>query len=290
MPVRLADLLGRLRPGPRLYAVGGVEIALTPDHALPRYQQAHPGYDRFLPHLARTLPQGAGVIDVGANVGDTLAALAGARPDLGFVAVEPSPDFLPLLHDNIARMRALRPDLRVEVIEAFLSDGLGLSGLSGGRGTARAVAEGGDARNVTLDEAAARAPAPVALVKSDTDGYDWSVLGSGPRLLHETGPDLFFECEIGETADGPERHARLCRALAEAGYGLFHVFDNFGGPMLRLTDPAPLAELFAYVRAQNAGTLTRTIHYVDVLAVRPGRAEAADAAVAAFSAAPGAGG
>ncbi len=279
-------LIERLTPWPRRHRIGRYTLRLTRDHPLPRFLAAFPGYDRFLPHLARTLPEGASAIDIGANLGDTVAALADANPGLRLLAVEPAAAFLPLLRANIAAMAAETPALSVEIVEAYVTAGPPPSGLAAARGTAHAVAGGGGAgpATLTLDALAARALSEVALVKSDTDGHDWSVLASGPRLLAEIRPDLFFECEVGTDPAAPARYGDRLRALRAAGYAAFHLFDNYGGHLCRIADPAPVEEILAYVVRQNAGRAARSLWYLDILAVRPEREAAARAALAAFEA------
>src|SRR5690242_13782082 len=115
----------------RDYRIGRFRLTLTRDHALPKYQARFSTYDRFLSVLAKHLePQGT-VVDVGANVGDTLAAIASASPGLHFLAIEPDPVYSSLLRENVTRMRAVEPNLSIEIVDAMIADNLAIVGLEG---------------------------------------------------------------------------------------------------------------------------------------------------------------
>lgn len=242
----------------------GVVIRLPANHRLPEYQRAHPLYDRFLPRLAAALPAGAHVVDVGANVGDTLAAMHAANPALAFTCIEPDARFGACLDANIARLRARDPGLQVTVGRAMVGKAVASAALAGGGGTAHAKPGQGMA-TTTLD---ALVTAPVTLLKSDVDGFDWDVLDSAEALIARDEPLLFFECLLDSAVQKAGFEATIAR-LAGQGYADWSVFDNFGGFMGRAATPAPLFALLDYVWQQNQGTASRTIWYVDVLAATP---------------------
>lgn len=262
---RVARQLRRRIGGAIAYEIApGVVIHLPADHRLPEYQRAHPLYDRFLPRLAAALPAGAHVVDVGANVGDTLAAMHAASPALAFTCIEPDARFGTYLDANIARLRARDPGLQVTVARAMVGKAVASAALASGNGTARAEPGQGMA-TTTLD---ALVDAPVALLKSDVDGYDWDVLDSGEALIARDKPLLFFECLLDTAAQKAGFEATIAR-LAAQGYADWTVFDNFGALLLRSPGPAPLFALLDYVWEQNQGRASRTIWYLDVLAATP---------------------
>jgi FkbM family methyltransferase len=242
----------------------GVTIRLPADHRLPEYQRAHPLYDRFLPRLAAALPAGAHVVDVGANVGDTLAAMHAANPTLTFTCIEPDPRFCDYLDTNIARLRARDPGLQVTVERAMVGKAVASAALAGGGGTAHAEPGQGLA-TTTLDVLVI---APVVLLKSDVDGYDWDVIDSADAVIGRDAPLLFFECLLDTAAQKAGFEATIAR-LATSGYDDWSVFDNFGALLLRAASPASLLALLDYVWEQNQGRASRTIWYVDVLAAVP---------------------
>ncbi len=254
----------------------GVTILLPPGHRLPEYQRDHPLYDRLLPRLAMLLPAGSHVVDVGANVGDTLAAMHAANPGLAFTCIEPDAAFGRYLDANIARLRQRAPDLQVKVARAMVGRAVASAALASSGGTARAEtgADRADAMaTTTLD---ALVSGPVALLKSDVDGYDWDVLDSAEQLIAAQTPLLFFECLLDTAPQKAGFEATIAR-LAAAGYSDWAVFDNFGALMLRVSSPQALFGLLDYVWEQNRGRASRTIWYVDVLAGMPRHAAVFDA-------------
>jgi FkbM family methyltransferase len=267
-------------PSSKTHRIGAFELEVPRRHALPRYQREFSTYDRFVVVLGRALPAGT-VIDVGANIGDSIAALASGGQCSHFVAVEPDPAFGSVLARNIERMKRQRPDLNVETVTAFVSDSLPITGLVTARGTARATV--GDEpvgntgpRNLSLDTLVSElALDDVVLVKSDTDGFDWSVLDSGAGLLRHQQPLLFFECEVGARGEHLERYASSWERLKQAGYDHFFVFDNFGAPIGEFSGGEAILPWFEYIAAQNCGLVHRTIFYFDVLAVPSRHADVA---------------
>ncbi len=277
--------LARLWRKDRLYRVGKYDLRINADHALPAYQRRFATYDRFLPHLARELEAGTTVIDIGANIGDSIAAMASANAQLRYIAVEPSGQFLPLLRHNcdVITDAAMAPE--IEILEGFVSDKLAITGITARSGTAKAVisADAGESSgqiNFTLDSVIAGAGSAVSLIKSDTDGFDWSVLNSGMAMIAGIMPMLFFECEAGKQGEHVGDYASLFDRLQQTGYQHFFVFDNFGAFVCETPDCTVLQGLLEYVAAQNRNSLHRTMYYFDVLAVSAAGRDAAKSAVA----------
>lgn len=280
----MIDKLARLWRNERRYRIGSHSLALNADHALPAYQRKFSTYDRFLPELGRQLEEGATVIDIGANVGDTIAAMASANLELNFIAVEPSDQFLPLLRRNCATIMEVKGSRSIEILACYVTDKLMVSGVSAGRGTAHMVlsanqVEDSKHNNISLDSVIAGTKSRIGLIKSDTDGFDWSVLSSGMTMIAKLQPMLFFECEVGNAGEHVGSYTDIFGRLREAGYGHFFIFDNFGAFMFKTCDIGAMEGLLTYVAAQNDRALHRTIHYFDVLAVSDSDCPAAQVAV-----------
>jgi FkbM family methyltransferase len=273
----------------RGYRVGKFDLELTGDHALPKYQAQFSTYDRFLPVLAKQLTSQSTVVDVGANVGDTVASIASANPSLHFLAVEPDPVFSELLRNNITRMLSAEPGLAIEVVQALIADDLAIVGLEGGRGTSHAVVDDQSGKSapfatMSLDDLLLpRKPEGVSLIKSDTDGFDWSVIDSGRSFFAEFRPMVYFECEVGKRGEYLEKYSKALGMLLSNGYVDFHVFDNFGGYLGLFYDSECMKGLMRYVAAQNAGRIHRTLYYMDILAVAREHTSAAAKAVNSFT-------
>lgn len=273
---RIRRSLAALRPArEQTLPCGPVTLTLPPGHMLPRYQRLHPRYDRFLPHLARQLDRGAGVIDVGANCGDTLAAMATENPGLRYLCIEPDPAFDAYLQRNLAALRSVWPDLQVQLARELVGLEVTSASLEGSGGTKHAKPGAGPITAQTLDALVARHRfAPVRLLKSDVDGFDYDVIASAGEVLRRDAPLLFFECHFTDAAQRAG-YERLVSSLAERGYRHWTVFDNFGEVLLPSARPEQLPGLFEYVERQNQGRSTRTVHYYDVFV-----ASDADAALA----------
>lgn len=269
------------RPTETTHTVAGFEIVLPGDHQLPVFQRLYPLYDRFLPLLARAADDpAAGIVDIGANVGDTAIAMAASCRN-HILAVEGDPGFFGHLQANIARHPRLGG--RIAAVPAMVGTGALHGVLS--RHEAR------DATSARLDQAAAGTPDfvtldrllvnrdDVALIKIDTDGFDWDVVASGPETLARHEPLLFWEnyC-VAETAGG---YARLYDTLAAGGYAHVWIFDNFGNLLLADTDFSRLGEINAYLLAQERMGYA-AFHYLDVLACTGRRLPTARAAIEAF--------
>lgn len=202
------------------------------DHRLDHYRNNHPLYDRRLPILASIVslevPTGC-IVDVGANIGDTAALCRMAGCDREIVAIEPSERYFAFLKANMARY----PDIfgSVRPIRAFIGPPNESLALNENHGTA-SVSLVGD-----LDENSAKADAPtlqianlitqpVALIKTDTDGYDATVISTSIDLIVSQQPILWLESDITTQAEELE-WVTLLDTLAR-NYSYVCAFDNFG--------------------------------------------------------------
>lgn len=254
------------------YQIGTQILQLPPDHQLPIYQAHHPLYERFPFFLASLCKPHEWIVDVGANIGDTTAAFV--QSTMGSIlAVEAHPPYFEILERNIEGLPQGMKS-RVRTVNALAGTGTISGSLVASNGTATVI-PGGSSTPVPLDTTLQQqgiAPESVAVLKTDTDGYDADVILSAPELLTAGSPVLYFENRFDN--DGQlGRYEAMYAELSRLKYNLFSVFDNFGNLMLDIAPVYFLSSLNKYLKAQNLGKGTRTVYYYDVLAFREERAE-----------------
>lgn len=248
--------------------IGNSTILLPPDHLLSRYQKVYRQYDRFLPHLAKHLDKESVVIDVGANVGDTVAAMVAANDRLRYVCVEADDGFFDYLLRNTATLLQDNNQVSIECHKCLI--GLSITGvtLQGVGGTKHAErSEGADALDSKSLDALLREIdcAPLGLIKSDVDGFDYDVIDSAQKSISENHCLLFFECQYDSESQF-EGYRNCLNRLEALGYEKYAIFDNFGGLVTTAAEKSVVFGLMEYVRRQNNGDSSRTINYLDVLA------------------------
>lgn len=251
------------------YSVGTFSIALPPGHMLPEYQRHHPNYDRFLPHLVKHLNDSELVIDIGANVGDTLAAMFQANKKLRYICIEPDDVFFRYLSENIERINSAGQRVDVRAIKALVGKSVPASTLEGKDGTKHAVVRAdGKFRVEPLDRLIDQTEiGSVRLLKSDVDGFDWDVLDSSLGVIQSSKPLVFFELHHDDESQY-RGYLNSINMLEMNGYTDWFIFDNFGNLMLKAENIETVRQLMSYVSRQNTGQSTRTIFYLDVLAVQ----------------------
>lgn len=205
-------------------------------HRLPDYAVIDEEYGQNLVHLASLLAEhdGLTVLDVGANIGDSAVQIRHATGG-HVLCVEADPFYLEYLHRNTD------PDPQITVVEALLTTGSSASAVSAVRsgGTTR-FAEGVDVDAMpSLSAAALRELYPdfsrLRLVKSDTDGYDTSLVQAIAQAWHEDPPVLFFEYDHALTRLAGHDPLEVWGGLAELGYTAVAVWGNGGHPLGRTT-------------------------------------------------------
>ena len=213
-------------------------MVLPWSHRLPDYAAANPAYGQNLVELARQLAtpgRPLTVLDVGANVGDSALQILHAT-DARVMCVEGDRAYLDFLHLNVGN------DSRVTIIEGLLAVGevetAGTAIRSGG--TTRFVHGVGDGDAMpTVTTTALREANPafddLRLVKSDTDGYDVSLVPAVALAWEEARPVLFFEYDPGLTRIAGHDPAQVWADLASLGYRDVAVWDNGGKPLGRAT-------------------------------------------------------
>lgn len=216
--------------------VQGVRMVLPWAHRLPDYVAHNPNYGQNLVELARLLAETSPltVMDIGANVGDSALQILHAA-DGKVLCVEGDTAYLEFLHLNVDN------DPRITVVEALLAVG------AVGERT-KAVRTGGTTRFETGAEhdampsvtpSALRAEFPdfaeLRLIKSDTDGYDVSLVPAVAQEWADAHPVLFFEYDPYLTKIAQLDPLAVWPQLRELGYVDIAVWDNGGTPIGRMT-------------------------------------------------------
>lgn len=234
--------------------VQGVDLYMPWSHLLPDYARSRPTYGQNLVDLAAALAdrqQPAGepllVLDIGANIGDSSAQII-ARTDARVLCVEGDPYWVGYLRRNLG------DDPRATIEEVLLvPDTAGDAPTVGAvrtRGTTRFVATSAHEAMPALSARALREKHPafdqLRLVKSDTDGFDPSLVPQVARAWQDRGPVLFFEFDptLARLVDDSDPNA-VWAALAELGYSRLAVWDNAGDPLgqLDIEDAADCARI-----------------------------------------------
>jgi FkbM family methyltransferase len=244
--------------------VQGVTMVLPWPHRLPDY--AHHGpYGQNLVQLAAALAEPIApvtVLDVGANVGDSALQILDAT-DARILCVEADPYFLEYLHLNVDK------DPRVAVVEALLTpdpDTEATTAVRTGGTTRFAEGDVDDAvRTVTPQALRETYPsfANVRLVKSDTDGYDVTLVPAIAEAWGTARPVLFFEYDHRLSRIAGNDPLAVWPRLAELGYRDVAVWANSGKPLGRTT----VADIGAHTAPLEERVGLRAQTYWDVAVV-----------------------
>ncbi|MGD1174063.1 FkbM family methyltransferase [Mycobacterium seoulense] len=250
--------------------VQGVRLAMPWSHRLPDYARIYPTYGQNLVELALRLGEidkPLGVVDIGANIGDSAAQIL-AKVDARVLCVEADPEYLPYLRRNVGS------DYRC-VIEfgLLVTDDADASGLGAVRkgGTTRFAQNGagGAAAALAVADLRDRHPdlPPIRLVKSDTDGYDTTLIPSLACAYASSHPVLFFEYDHDLTRKaGKPNPAAVWADLRAAGYSHVGIWDNFGKPI----ELVPIEAVPPRTAVLDKPFVERGYHYWDVAVVHAG--------------------
>jgi len=241
--------------------VGGVRMAMPWSHRLPDYMRLDPAYGANLLDLAAGLSGGneIAMIDVGANIGDSTLLLLDRVPGK-VLAVEPDEVFLPFLRRNVVDNPAVVVEPSVLTVEER-SDKFETARI-GGTATLRESTDGTGLPTITVSELRRRHPdfADVRLVKSDTDGYDVTLVPAIASVWADSTPVLFFEYDHRASEAAGSDPMKVWDALATQGYAECAVWDNGGHPLFR----ASLDDTRARAARERPGS---TASFWDVAAV-----------------------
>lgn len=247
--------------------VQGVLLAMPWSHRLPDYARLFPTYGQNLVDLAVGLGEidnPLGVIDIGSNIGDSAAQIL-AKVDARVLCVEADPEYLPYLERNVGSDNRCVIEFALLVTDTAEASGLGAVRKGGTTHFAQGGA-GGAAAALTVAELPFRHPElpPIRLVKSDTDGYDTTLIPPLARAYAKSRPILFFEYDpdLTRKAGKPDPGA-VWAELQAAGYSYVGIWDNFGKPIQVL----PIDEVPARVAVLDTPVTDRGYHYWDVAVV-----------------------
>jgi FkbM family methyltransferase len=243
--------------------VQGVRMVLPWAHRLPDYARGDSAYGQNLVHLAARLAAAGTepltVLDIGANVGDSALQILNAA-DARVLCVEGDPFYLDFLHLNVDA------DPRVSVVEALL-----VVGDAPPAGTA--IRTGGTTRfahgevqdglaSISTDELRVANPdfARLRLAKSDTDGFDVTLIPAVAEVWSDEPPVLFFEYDHRLSRLAGNDPYEVWARLAGLGYHDVAVWDNGGRPLGRTT----VDEVVAQAAVLDRSFDERGVHYWDV--------------------------
>jgi FkbM family methyltransferase len=215
------------------------------EHTLVPILAEHPNFNRPLALAAEVLmPSGRplAVIDVGANIGETVAVIEQANAGrCAYLCIEPEPDLAEMCRRNFADVD------RLLVVEQVVGDREDLTVVLEDNGRANPSVRSGagaKARQIhTLDKVAAAFTENhgVDLIKTDTEGYDFSVLRSAAGLLRQYSPALYFEWYPELLLNSGESPGAIFSFLRGFGYHQWVVFAATGELYFEFADPEPRA-------------------------------------------------
>jgi FkbM family methyltransferase len=223
--------------------VQGVDLYMPWSHLLPDYARGRPRYGQNLVALAEALHDLPGasqaplkVMDIGANIGDSAAQII-ARTDAQVLCVEGDPYWVKFLHMN------LDENPRATIEEALLTPDEGDWATSSPvrwHGTTR-FTQDADKQGAlpSIPARALREKYPdfenLRLIKSDTDGFDPTLVPAAAEAWKDSPPVLFFEFDpvLARAADHRDPNLLWTR-LDSLGYSNLAIWDNTGDPLGQL--------------------------------------------------------
>ncbi|BBZ39207.1 hypothetical protein MCNS_22700 [Mycobacterium conspicuum] len=247
--------------------VQGVHLAMPWSHRLPGNARLWPTYGQNLVALAAGLGEvdrPLGVIDVGANIGDSAAQIL-TKVDARVLCVEADPEYLPYLERNVGSDHRCVIAFGLLVVDVAEASGLGAV-RSGGTTHFAKDGAGGAAVALAVAELPSRYPdlPRIRLIKSDTDGYDTTLIPPLARAYAQSRPVLFFEYDPYLTRNaGKPDPAAVWTELRDAGYSDVGIWNNFGKPIEFL----PIDEVPARAVVLDKPFRERGYHYWDVAVV-----------------------
>jgi FkbM family methyltransferase len=260
--------------------IGPYHIRLAPGSQIPKYKNSFHLYDTALAKIARVMKAKyptLHAIDVGANVGDT-AALIRESDEIPVLCIEGDPSLFPLLEENVAR---LGPEVKIE--RSFLGpDGLGINlgsarDLGNNACLVEAVDEEGATNLRSLRAILADHPefGNSKLLKTDTEGFDFTILKQSIDFIRESKPAIFFEYDPTFHSDEPQAGLEIIEELTSADYSDFIYYDNFGNFLLHAeaSNRTIFADLDRYLASNRRHGVA--VYYFDICALHQEDAELA---------------
>lgn len=241
-------------------SIHGTKLLLPPEHLLAVYVDKYPKYDSFLPLLATFLSAGDTIVDVGANIGDTTMLMSHRNQSLNFICIEPDKRFFRYLKYNTRNIK----NSQLTLINSLISNSQSNYSLDGTGGTkSMRLNPKGKFTSLSLDSVCRNNSfvPPIALIKTDVDGFDFDVLLSAEKIINEFKPLIFSEIYINNVAS-LEGYSRSIRMLLKNEYVSSFVFINTGIFLKEI----PLSQLEEFLKINFGSTLNaKNFEYIDVL-------------------------
>jgi FkbM family methyltransferase len=225
-----------------------IELVAPLDHPAMFWRYLPKGFNRNFVLVAKeTMRARKGlIVDVGANIGDGVALLRSESVDAPILAVEGAEAWFELLTRNTGGLADVYLE-KTLLGEEHTANGLSLQVKDGSSKLVRAESS---IQLNTLDDLVLRyQEMPVAMVKTDTDGFDVKVLLGAKSLLQTQAPVLFIEVDEGLLKDQGNGSCELTAYLRECGYTSVAVWDNYG----RWLEARPLTSGIADLVARYPG-------------------------------------
>ena len=235
-------------------------------HPLPDVTRVFPNFGQNLVDLAVGLAEydkPLGVIDVGSNIGDSAVQIM-ARVDARVLCVEADPMNLPYLKRNLGSDE--RYVVEFGLLMADVSEASGLRAVRG-HGTTHFARSGTGATAEPL--AVSDLPArytdlpPIRLIKSDTDGYDTTLIPALASTYSQSHPVLFFEYDPDLTRKAGKDPNLVWAELQSLGYSVVGIWDNFGSKLEFL----PIDRIAARSAVLDQSVESRGYHYWDTAVI-----------------------
>jgi FkbM family methyltransferase len=266
------------------YLVGSHYLRLPQDHPLDAYQAQWHRYDTSLGYIARQIfhkyPHSS-CIDIGANVGDT-AALIQLYQDVPVLCIEGNPEFLQYLDFNAAIVG------NIAIERCFVGeDGatVNLHQISSQNGTASifnalssASIVPAHSENLVAKSQAVNSLFSILkkhdsfqnakLLKTDTDGCDFSIIQQSIDVIVKLRPVIYFEYDISFKREGYTEALETIELLFANGYHKFIVYDNFGNYLISFSSANTdnFIDLNAYLISNHFKSGNIAIYYLDICA------------------------
>jgi FkbM family methyltransferase len=254
----------------------GRSLLMPAEHPLALALLQYPQYNRPLALAIKALAASSvhktaiTVIDVGANIGETVAVIEQLNPGIcSYLCIEADQDLAEICRFNH------RGNSRIQTEQRFIGENEGSLVMLEDDGRAspstklvmETEAEEVSQYNrlVRLDTIAipfAEAHGCLTLIKVDTEGYDFSVLRSGPELLSRYKPALYFEWYPALLAGLNEEVWDGFDYLEKFGYSHFVFFSNRGDYYCKISRP----DHFLLHSLAGATYQNRDLPYFDVFA------------------------
>lgn len=269
----MRSLYRRLRRLKPQYAeIGPYRVRLPSNSPVLNYRKAFHLYDTQLAKIASVLKTkypALRAIDIGANVGDT-AALIRESAEIPVLCIEGDPSLFPLLEENVA---GLGPGVEIE--HSFVGqDGMSVNlGAASDLGLNACLVEAVDARGSvrlrSLRTILADHPvfASSKLLKTDTEGFDFNILGQSLEFIQQARPAIFFEYDPKFQPDEPRAGLDTIDELISVGYSDFIYYDNIGNFLLHADagNRGILNDLDGYLASNRRHGVA--VHFFDICAL-----------------------